>query len=320
MSVPSSTASRPAVEIRGLVKSFGTQPVLAGVDLAVAPGEVVALLGRNGAGKTTLLSILATLLQPDAGTATVCGHDVVTDPVAVRRSLSLTGQFAAVDEVLTGEENLRMLAELAGWSTRDARRVAAAALDRFGLADAGRRRAGTYSGGLRRRLDLALGLVSQPTVLVLDEPTTGLDPASRRDVHEQVEQLAAAGTTVLLTTQYLEEADRLADRVAVLEDGRIVAEGAPAQLKSRVGTEVVELRDAAGRVVAERPSDGTAGDVRRILTDCLGGTGAVGGPDREAAYRVDIRRPSLDDVLFALTGDRSADPAPARAGHPAPVA
>ncbi|MBM9468288.1 ABC transporter ATP-binding protein [Nakamurella leprariae] len=291
---PTGPTGAPAVEIRGLVKTFGQQPVLQGVDLTVRRGQIVALLGRNGAGKTTLISVLATLLRADGGTARVDGHDVRTDPDAVRRVIALTGQFAAVDDRLTGRENLQMIAELVGWSRRDARATALAALERFGLSGAAHRRAATYSGGMRRRLDLAAGLMSEPAVLMLDEPTTGLDTVSRRVVWQHVRELAAAGTTVFLTTQYLEEADQLADRIAVLEGGRIVAEGTASQLKAQVGTDVVELRDGDDRLVRELASDGTAADVRALLE--------AAASDGLTDVRVSIRRPSLDDVFLRLSG------------------
>jgi len=226
------------IRISGLTKAFGTHPVLAGVDLDVRPGEIVALLGPNGAGKTTLVNILTTLVVPDGGSATVDGFDVVTHPAEVRRRISVTGQSAAVDGLLTGEENLRMMARLAGLSRADTRVRTAELLARFDLADAARKLVSTYSGGMRRRLDLALSLVVTPPVVFLDEPTTGLDTRSRRELWDAIRTLAADGATVLLTTQYLEEADQLADRIALLDGGRIVALGTAAELKSRVGEEL----------------------------------------------------------------------------------
>ena len=227
MSVDQSLA--PAVRVRGIEKSFGDLRVLRGVDLDVAPGSIFALLGSNGAGKTTLVRILSTLLAPDAGTASVHGHDVVDQPGQVRESISLTGQFAAVDEVLTGRENLVLVARLR--HLKNPGQVADDLLARFSLTDAGSRRAGTYSGGMRRRLDIAMSLVGTPPVLVLDEPTTGLDPQSRLEVWKIVKELAGQGTTVLLTTQHLEEAEQLADRIAILHEGRIIAEGSLAALR-----------------------------------------------------------------------------------------
>jgi ABC-2 type transport system ATP-binding protein len=223
------------VNATGLSKAYGQQKVLDEVDLAVPAGQIFALLGPNGAGKTTLIRILATLLRPDAGSATVAGHDLLADPVGVRRAISLTGQYAAVDDMLTGEENLRMMARLRHLGPREARDRAARLLTEFDLADASRRLVKTYSGGLRRRLDLAISMVVRPELLFLDEPTTGLDPRSRDQLWSVVQRLAADGVTVLLTTQYLAEAEQLADRIALLHLGRIVAEGTADQLKSAVG-------------------------------------------------------------------------------------
>jgi ABC-2 type transport system ATP-binding protein len=221
-----------AVDVRGLRKSYGDQTVLDGVDLAVETGTVTALLGPNGAGKTTTVGILSTLLSPDAGTVRVAGHDVVTEPQAVRGAIGVTGQVSAVDELLTGVENLRLMAALHHLGRREGRERADALLAQFGLTDAAAKPVSRWSGGMRRKLDLAMTLVGAPVVVFLDEPTTGLDPRSRRTLWDEVRALVAAGTTILLTTQYLEEADRLADRVAVLDHGRIVAEGTPAELKS----------------------------------------------------------------------------------------
>jgi ABC-2 type transport system ATP-binding protein len=220
----------PAISVRGLVKSYGDVRVLRGVDLDVAPGTILALLGSNGAGKTTMVRILSTLLARDGGTAEVDGVDVSTGGARVRASISLTGQFAAVDDVLTGRENLVLIARLR--HVADPRRVADDLLARFSLADAGDRPAATYSGGMRRRLDIAMSLVGDPAVIFLDEPTTGLDPHARIEVWDAVRGLAAAGTTVLLTTQYLEEAEHLADRIAILHDGRIIAQGTLADLRA----------------------------------------------------------------------------------------
>jgi len=218
-----------AIEIAGLTKSYGDHAVLRGMDLSVPTGTIYALLGSNGAGKTTAVRILSTLLEADGGSVTVAGHDVATEPAKVRESISLTGQFAAVDEVLTGRENLVLVAELR--RLNDPGGVADGLLARFALTDAGGRRAATYSGGMRRRLDIAMSLVGTPPVLVLDEPTTGLDPQSRLEVWKIVKELAGQGTTVLLTTQHLEEAEQLADRIAILHEGRIIAEGSLAALR-----------------------------------------------------------------------------------------
>ena len=228
----------PAVRVRGIEKSYGDLRVLRGVDLEVARGSIVALLGSNGAGKTTLVRILSTLLAPDAGTATVDGHDVVAQPGQVRESISLTGQFAAVDEVLTGRENLVLVARLRHLA--DPGRVADDLLARFALTDAGARRAGTYSGGMRRRLDIAMSLVGDPSVIFLDEPTTGLDPQARNEVWATVRELARGGTTVLLTTQYLDEAEQLADRIAILHRGTIIQNGTLAELKALLPPAAVE--------------------------------------------------------------------------------
>ena len=298
----SSRPTPPAVEVRGLRKGFGHHTVLDGLDLTVERGEVFALLGPNGAGKTTTINIVTTLVRPDAGTASVAGIDVVRAPEQVKQRISLTGQSAAVDDVLTGTENLVMLARLSGLSKRAARVRASELLERFALTDAGSKRVGTYSGGMRRRLDLALSFVVTPEVLFLDEPTTGLDTRSRRELWDVIRSLADAGTTVFLTTQYLEEADQLADRIAVLDGGRVVASGTPAALKSRVGGDTVELHDVHGDLLREVPTDGTVTGLRRAL-DVLDESGAEGV--------VTLRRPSLDDVFLALT---SSDGRGGRAG------
>ncbi|NUU05768.1 ATP-binding cassette domain-containing protein [Leifsonia sp. C5G2] len=288
----------PAIEVRGVRMSYGAQTVLDGIDLRVEAGTVFALLGPNGAGKTTLITILSTLVQPDEGTVTVAGHDLATDAGGIRRAISVTGQAAAVDGVLTGEENLRMMARLSGFSAADSKRRAAELVDRFDLGGAARKRVATYSGGMRRRLDLALSLVATPPVIFLDEPTTGLDTRSRQTLWEIIQDLARRGTTVLLTTQYLEEADQLADRIAVLDHGVIVAEGTADELKARVDGEVVELRDARGDVVRELPTDGSV-EALRTAIDRLDALGVAGGT-------IAIRKPSLDDAFLALTGQSSA--------------
>ncbi|KRA24381.1 ABC transporter ATP-binding protein [Microbacterium sp. Root61] len=290
---------KPAIEVVGLGKSFGAQRVLDGLDFTVAPGEVFALLGANGAGKTTTINVLTTLVAPGTGTASVAGYDVVASPDEVRERIALTGQSAAVDDVLTAVENIVMLARLSGLRPAAARRRAAELIERFDLVDAARRRVGTFSGGMRRRLDLALSFVVSPTVLFLDEPTTGLDTRSRREVWDVIRGLADAGTTVLLTTQYLEEADVLADRIAVIDGGRIVATGTPDDLKARLGGETVELRAHTGDLLREVPTDGSVSGLRRAL-DVLDESSAEG--------TVTLRRPSLDDVFLSLT-DRSASPA-----------
>lgn len=231
-------AASPEIQVRGITKSFAGVEVLRGVDLDVHPGTIVALLGSNGAGKTTLVRILSTLLAPDSGTAEVCGHSVVHASQQVRESISLTGQFAAVDEVLTGRENLILVARLR--HLRGPAAIADELLDRFSLTEAGSRKAGTYSGGMRRRLDIAMSLIGNPPVIFLDEPTTGLDPQARNDVWETVRALAGQGTTVLLTTQYLEEAEQLADRIAILHEGRIIQNGTLAELRTLLPPATVE--------------------------------------------------------------------------------
>ncbi len=292
------------IEIDELTKSFGVVRVLTGLDLAVEEGSVFALLGPNGAGKTTTVRILSTLLKADSGDVRVAGFDVARDPDEVRRALSLTGQYAAVDEVLTARENLRLMARLRHLPRAERRHRMDELIERFGLGDAADRRVGSYSGGMKRRLDLAMSLVSEPKVIVLDEPTTGLDPRSRRDVWEAVSELARGGATVLLTTQYLEEADVLADRIAVIDHGRVVAEGSADELKARFGSETVELffedlaaLEAAGvdgvaepeRLCLRVPSDGSADGVRRLLDEVDG------------VQRIALHRPSLDDVFLSLT-------------------
>ena len=303
----------------GICKSFGDQVVLDHVDLTLESGSVLALLGPNGAGKTTMVRILATLIRPDAGTATVAGHDLLSDPVGVKRSISLTGQYAAVDEVLTGQENLEMMGRLLRLSRPAARARARALLSEFDLTDARDRRVMTYSGGMKRRLDLAISMVEPPELVFLDEPTTGLDLRSREQLWGTVRRLVDGGVTVLLTTQYLEEADQLADTIAVLDHGRTVARGAPEELKASLGTEFVRLEfaDLASYKSALRRLDpartdellrtvdvatgGTADEVLRML----GRLGDAGTP----AAKVSTYRPSLDDVFLALTSeDHPADP------------
>ena len=301
----------PVIEIRGLRKLYDGKPVLDGLDLEVHTGEIFALLGANGAGKTTAISILTTLVPPDAGIATVLGHDVRTAPIEVRRRISLTGQSAAVDDMLTAAENVTMFARLAGLAPRDARRRSADLLAQFDLGDAADRRVGAFSGGMRRRLDLALSLVVAPQVLFLDEPTTGLDTRSRRALWQMIRTLASSGTTVFLTTQYLEEADELADRIAVLDAGRVVALGTPAQLKARVGGTTVQLVDDDGRVMRAVPTDGSTAGIRAAL-DELDDTGPAG--------TIHLHRPTLDDVFLALTGGRGAtDTAGTPASDPARI-
>ena len=309
-----------AIEVEGLRKSFGEVNALDGLDLVGPEGAVLALLGPNGAGKTTLVRALATLLRPDSGRALVLGRDVVADPFGVRREIGLAGQFAAIDEVLTGRENLEMVGRLYHLRRAGARRRAAEVLERFGLAQAADRRASTYSGGMRRRLDLAATLVGRPRVLFLDEPTTGLDPRSRAELWELIGELRARGTTILLTTQYLEEADRLAQLIAVIDQGRIVAEGTARELKERVGHDRVIVRvsdagrtDDARTALAALASDGppeVRGDAELSLpmTDADIPAAAVRALDRAGVgvAGLEVRTPTLDDVFLTLTGRRVA--------------
>jgi ABC-2 type transport system ATP-binding protein len=303
--------SAPAIEVRGARKAYGQTVVLDGVDLTVAAGSVFALLGPNGAGKTTIVRILSTLIAADGGRLRVAGRDVATDPDGVRAAIGVTGQFSAVDTLLTGEENLRLIADLKHLGRAAGARRVAELLERFDLADAARRPAGTYSGGMLRRLDLAMTLVGAPRVIFLDEPTTGLDPRSRRTMWDAIRGLAADGVTILLTTQYLDEADHLADRVAVLDRGRIVAEGTPEELKRRVGGGHVELELAGEaalaaaaaalggvpdveRLALQVPSDGSVAALRALLGR-LDDAGIV-------VERLAVHTPDLDDVFFAVTG------------------
>ena len=303
-----------AIEARGLAKSYREVRVLAGLDLRVPRGSVFALLGPNGAGKTTTVRILATLTRADAGQARVAGFDVIRDRSQVRRRISLTGQFAALDEAQTGEENLRMMGRLSRLPARAARERAAELLEAFELTAAGRRRVGTYSGGMRRRLDIAASLISHPSVIFLDEPSTGLDPQSRLTMWRVIEGLAAEGVTVFLTTQYLEEADRLADRIAVLDAGRLIAEGTSEELKQRVAAQRLDLtcrnavafdevsRYLGGRAVHRDPTslmvgvstDGTAAQVRALLD--------AADPGRDLIASFAVHRATLDDVFLTLTG------------------
>jgi ABC-2 type transport system ATP-binding protein len=309
----------PAIELAGLCKSFGETVVLDDVDLTVAEGTVFGLLGPNGAGKTTIVRILSTLIAADSGRARVAGHDVLSDADSVRATIGVTGQFSALDDLFTGEENLRLMADLNHLGRAEGRRRAAELLETFDLADAARRPASTYSGGMRRRLDLAMTLVGSPSVIFLDEPTTGLDPRGRRTMWEAIRALAADRVTIFLTTQYLEEADHLADRIAVLDRGQIVAEGAPGELKRRIPGGHIQLEfpapealRAAERVLAAAasdgddlilrvPGDGTVAELRRVL-DQLDGAGV------EVA-QLSIHTPDLDDVFFAVTGHPSSDTA-----------
>jgi ABC-2 type transport system ATP-binding protein len=305
----------PAISVRGLVKSYGRIQALRGVDLDVARGTVLGLLGPNGAGKTTIVRILTTLLKPDAGTAQVVGLDVVRDAAALRHQIGLAGQYAAVDENLTGLENLAMVGRLYGSSRRTADARGRELLEGFGLTHSAKRTVKTYSGGMRRRLDLAAALVAKPPVLFLDEPTTGLDPRSRLNLWEVIEGLVDEGTTVLLTTQYLDEADRLADEIAVIDHGRVIAEGTSDELKDRVGRERLEVQlDSADDVatalevllpMSDEPPKAhgimvslTVRERAGIIVEAVKRLSEAG----VGVYDLNVRRPTLDDVFLTFTG------------------
>ncbi len=310
-------AGGPAIEAVGVSKSFGDTVVLDNIDLTVPEGTIFGLLGPNGAGKTTIVRILSTLIPADSGQISVAGHDVVTDPDGVRAAIGVTGQFSALDDMSTGEENLRLMADLNHLGRAAGRRRVAELLDRFDLEDAARRPASTYSGGMRRRLDLAMTLVGSPRVIFLDEPTTGLDPRGRRTMWDAIRQLAAERVTIFLTTQYLDEADHLAHRIAVLDRGRIVAEGTPGELKRRIPGGHIRLEfsdpdalDAAQRALATAsredqdlilrvPNDGNVAALRDVL-EHLDDAGV------EIA-QLSIHTPDLDDVFFAVTGHSSEE-------------
>jgi ABC-2 type transport system ATP-binding protein len=300
------------IETRGLRKSFGNHVVLDGIDLDVARATIFALLGPNGAGKTTMVQILSTLISADGGEARVAGHDLTREPDAVRAAIGVTGQFSAVDNLLTGEENLLLMADLHHLGRSRGRRRAAELLDRFDLADAAKKTPATYSGGMRRRLDLAMTLVGDPRIIFLDEPTTGLDPRSRHTMWQIIRDLVASGVTILLTTQYLEEADQLADRIAVLDRGKLVAQGTPDELKRLIPGGHIRLQfadayelEAAARTLGEVsrdddaltlqvPNDGSVRSLRAVL-DRL-------DDESIAVNDLSIHTPDLDDVFFALTG------------------
>jgi ABC-2 type transport system ATP-binding protein len=304
------TTAMTAIDVTGLRKSFGAKTVLDGIDLTVPRGTVFALLGPNGAGKTTTVQILSTLVKPDAGTVRVAGHDPATNPGAVRGVIGVTGQFSAVDSLLTGVENLMLMARLHHLGRRQARLVTAELLTKFDLEEAANRPLSTYSGGMKRRLDLAMTLVGNPSIIFLDEPTTGLDPRSRRTMWQIIRKLVADGVTIFLTTQYLEEADELADRIAVLDHGKLVAQGTAAELKRMVPGGHVALRfaDPVGLAAAARLFDGTRDDEALVLR--VPGDGGVPTLrallDRLGANAIDVAEltvhtPDLDDVFFALT-------------------
>jgi ABC-2 type transport system ATP-binding protein len=310
----------PAIEVRGLVKRFGAVRALDGVDLTATQGQVLGLLGPNGAGKTTLVRVLATLLKPDAGTATVLGFDVQHQAAVLRKRIGLAGQYAAIDENLTGLENLTMVGRLYGASRASAKARGRELMERFDLVEAASRPAKTYSGGMRRRLDLAAALVAKPPVLFLDEPTTGLDPRSRLGLWAVIEGLVAEGTTALLTTQYLDEADRLADTIAVIDHGRLIAEGTSDQLKDRLGGERLEVRledgadaQVAVRALAWMSDEAPTAEGGLVRVGVRERSGAIVEAVRrlsDAGVGVDdlaLRRPTLDDVFLALTGHAAAE-------------
>jgi ABC-2 type transport system ATP-binding protein len=313
------TGTRTAIRAESLGKHFGDVQAVQDVSFAVADGTVLGLLGPNGAGKTTAVRMLTTALRPDRGRAWVAGHDVVEHPQEVRRSIGLAGQYAAVDENLTGAENLTLVGRLSHVDRATARARAGELLDQFRLSDAAHRPARTYSGGMRRRLDLAAALVSRPPVLLLDEPTTGLDPASRQDLWDVIESLVADGTSVLLTTQYLEEADRLAHRIVVVDRGQVVAEGTAAELKARLGETSFSLRfattadaTAGAALLAADGARTTPGDPHVVLIPLRGGAAAVRtvlNRLHESSLevgRIDLHEPTLDDVFLTLTGNGAA--------------
>jgi ABC-2 type transport system ATP-binding protein len=314
--------STPVIEARGLTKRYGKVEALAGLDLVAHRGQVVALLGPNGAGKTTFVRTIATLVRPDGGSLSVDGIDAVRQPAKVRRIIGLAGQHAAVEEAMTGRENLRMVARLFGLDRRTAAANADAVLATLGLTDAADRLVRTYSGGMRRRLDLGASLVGSPRLLLLDEPTTGLDPRSRLELWDAIRSLVAVGTDVLLTTQYLDEADNLADRIVIIDHGRVIAEGAPAELKAQAGRDVVEihgrrvedlgpLAEAVSAIGSEEPRIDHSS--RRVTVPVDSGTAAVTAAVRaveELGVEIDdigLRRPTLDEVFLTLTGRPSAD-------------
>jgi ABC-2 type transport system ATP-binding protein len=320
----------PAIQVEELIKSFGTVQALRGIDLEVQEGTVLGLLGPNGAGKTTAVRIMTTLLHPDGGRATVAGFDVVRDAARLREVIGLAGQYAAIDENLTGLENIEMVGRLYHLPAAEARSRATALLERFSLSEAANRVAKTYSGGMRRRLDLGASLVGRPQVLFLDEPTTGLDPRSRLEMWDIIRELQKEGTTLLLTTQYLDEADRLTDKIAVIDVGEVIAEGTSDELKARVGGEVLTLRvadrskvsQAAGAVLGLGPGGGSvdnhAGEINvpvgadgtGILTEAIRRLDA----ERIALADIGLHRPTLDDVFLKLTGHAAegSEPAPTK--------
>ncbi len=320
-----------AVTVRGLVKHYGETKALDGVDLDVREGTVLGVLGPNGAGKTTLVRVLSTLIQPDAGSATVAGYDVLRQPRQLRRKIGLTGQYASVDEKLSGFENLYMIGRLLDLSKADAKKRSNDLLERFSLTDAAKRTAGTYSGGMRRRLDLAASMIGQPAVLYLDEPTTGLDPRTRNEVWSEVKRMVGEGVTVLLTTQYMEEAEQLASALTVIDRGRIIAEGQIAELKAKVGGRTLRIRPADPLVLRSMAADLDASGLTGLATATVDAeTGTVIVPVQSdeqltaiighlaargfALADIATELPSLDEVFLSLTGQKASAPqdAPAR--------
>ena len=314
----------PIVEAQNLTKHYGDVEALAGLDLVAAPGKVLAVLGPNGAGKTTFVRTIATLTRPDAGALRVAGIDVVRHPERVRRVIGLAGQTAAVEPAMTGRENLRMVARLFGHGRRESRVAADSVLEQLGLTEDGDRLVRTYSGGMRRRLDLGASLVGAPRLLLLDEPTTGLDPRSRNELWRAIEALVDQGTDVLLTTQYLDEADRLADQIAIFDHGRLVAEGTPGELKSRAGHDVIDVRvrdaEDLARAAESLGTEATVDPARsRVALPATDGAEALVAAIRAldgagvALDDIALRRPTLDDVFLALTGHTTDAPIPEEA-------
>ncbi|MFF2611793.1 ATP-binding cassette domain-containing protein [Kitasatospora sp. NPDC058046] len=326
------TTSGNAVEVRGIVKHYGETKALDGVDLTVREGTVLALLGPNGAGKTTLVRVLSTLIKPDAGTAYVGGYDVLRQPKQLRRTIGLTGQYASVDELLSGYENLYLIGRLLDLPRREARARAAELLERFSLTEAAKRTAKTYSGGMRRRLDLAASMMGRPRVLYLDEPTTGLDPRTRNEVWDEVQRMVAEGSTVLLTTQYMEEAEQLANELTVIDRGRVIANGAVSELKAKVGGQTLQVRPAHPAELPEMARclhengvlNATVSTDTGLLAVPITGeeqlTAVIGvlGTRGFAIAGIDTKVPSLDEVFLAITGKpaSAAVPAPSLAKEP----
>ncbi|MFD4654225.1 ATP-binding cassette domain-containing protein [Kitasatospora sp. NPDC058444] len=326
------TTSGNAVEVHGIVKHYGTTKALDGVDLTVKEGTVLGVLGPNGAGKTTLVRILSTLIKPDAGTAHVGGYDVLRQPRQLRRAIGLTGQYASVDELLSGYENLYLIGRLLDLPRREARARAAELLERFSLTEAAKRPAKTYSGGMRRRLDLAASMIGRPRVLYLDEPTTGLDPRTRNEVWDEVQRMVAEGSTVLLTTQYMEEAEQLANELTVIDRGRVIANGLVAELKAKVGGQTLQVRPAHPAELPEMArclhesgiTNATVSTDTGLLAVPITGeeqlTRVIGvlGTRGFAVAGIDTKVPSLDEVFLAITGKpaSAAEPAPSLAKEP----